>query len=186
VVKNIGFVGRGKMTISNELRNLLLHTNGNYEVTSEQDVRYNSLAWALNEKNISYWPGGMVGYSWPENIGQDETLDSFIEFFEHHGYQRCSSSSYERKYQKIAIYADNNGQPKHVSRQKNKKIWASKILKYEDIEHRLDAISGQNFGNAVVYLKIRKREQKSLQNTLKLLKIFLSSKLRRFFFRIQR
>jgi hypothetical protein len=67
---------------------------------------------------------------------RDDSVEAWIELFELHGYRRCDSADLEEGMEKIAIYADSNGEALHVARQLSSGEWTSKIGKLEDIRHR--------------------------------------------------
>jgi len=127
---------------------------GRYRLTSRATNSYNSIAWAVGEQNRYWWPDSFYIYHWPDDVQREETLESFTQVFCSLGYEICNRRSYERGYEKIAIYVDLNGKPTHVARQLRTGKWTSKIDDYEDIEHNsLDGLEGELFGSVGRILK---------------------------------
>jgi len=52
------------------------------------------------------------------------------------GYVRCDDGNREPGFEKVAIYADANGDFTHAARQKEDGSWTSKLGEWEDISHR--------------------------------------------------
>ncbi len=55
--------------------------------------------------------------------------------FELVGFEQCESPDHEPGFEKVAIYADDDGAPTHAARQLEDGRWASKLGDWEDIEH---------------------------------------------------
>jgi hypothetical protein len=74
----------------------------------------------------------------------DESVDAFMRAFATLGYKRSTSSDFELGYQKVAIYALDNGRVTHMARQHFwGRGWLSKLGNLEDIVHRdLESIEG--------------------------------------------
>lgn len=126
-----------------------------YRVTSAEDDDYNCIAWAADRKNARWWPvEGVEGVFWPEGVPLEETVDSFVLAYGTEGYEPCDSAEVEFGYEKIAIYADENGVPCHAARQTATGIWTSKLGGWEDIEHdTLSGVAGKEYGHPVRFLK---------------------------------
>lgn len=128
-------------------------TNDNHKKTSEYDPRYNCIGFAAGTK--MWWqPLPLLGGKryWPPGVPQEETIDAYVKAFEFKGYTICEDGSYEKDFEKVAIFAK-NGVPKHAARQLNAKYWTSKLGKHVDIEHELNSIEGTQYGQVVRYLK---------------------------------
>jgi hypothetical protein len=107
-----------------------------YSITSPQEPRPNCIGWALGDTTHFWEPGPpTVGYYWPPNAPQDDSLSSWIRIFELHGYRTCDSAEFEQGKEKVAIYLGLDGLPSHVARQKASGLWTSKLGKLEDIQH---------------------------------------------------
>ena len=125
-----------------------------YSETSERTPEYNCLAWAVGDMSAFWWPDSMgVGY-WPESAPRDETAIAFVETFRMLGFEVCENADPEPGFEKVAIYLDGAGHPKHAARQLPSGGWTSKLGKLEDIEHAtLEALNGPLYGSAQVMLK---------------------------------
>lgn len=68
--------------------------------------------------------------------------------------RRCTSPHLERGVEKVAIFVNSAGLPKHAARQLESGMWANKCGDYEDIEcFRLEAVS--KYGDPVKFMKRR-------------------------------
>lgn len=102
-------------------------TSEEYEITSPVDPQYNCIAWAAGD-NENWWePDSPGGYYWPPNIPREYTLASYQLAFRRQGYRPCGSGDVEEGYEKIAIFADDAGVPKHAARQTEDGRWTSKL-----------------------------------------------------------
>ena len=81
-------------------------------------------------------------------------MEGWTKVFEIHGYRETEDRTLEPKYEKVAIYASDDG-PEHVARQKASGTWTSKTGKGVDMEHTLEALEGEFYGKVV---KIMRRE----------------------------
>jgi len=125
-------------------------------------VDYNCFAWALRDSTKCIDPDPMGIYSWPEGIQREYTLESFIELFRESGFEECDNSSFEKGYEKVAIYLSDNGTPIHAARQVEGGKWTSKLGDWEDIVHELDGLEGTGLAYGQV-AKILKRKE-NLEN----------------------
>lgn len=125
-----------------------LKTSG-YSVTSEKSKKYNCIAWAAGETS-EWWD--LYQY-WPPGVSRSNTLDSFTKAFESLGYVICESSELENGYEKVSIYANEEGKPKHAARQLSSGRWSSKLGALEDIEHELDGLNNSDYGYSTVIMK---------------------------------
>ncbi|MFA5010549.1 MAG: hypothetical protein WC644_01225 [Ignavibacteria bacterium] len=124
-----------------------------YDITSPKDIKYNCIAWAVNDINNWWEPSGNHEDYWPENTRFDYTLDCLIEAYRTLGYELCEDSKFEELYDKIAIFSIDGIQYSHASKQIDDKLWASKIGQEEDIVHSLFCICGGYYGDVFYYLK---------------------------------
>jgi hypothetical protein len=129
-----------------------------FHKTSEEDPRYNCVAWANRIQNEN------VDFSLDEE--GDPVFDPYyltsypyVEYFEQNGYELCDNDpSLEAGYEKIGIY-EKDGQFKHVARQLENGNWTSKIGEYEDIEHySIEAVEGytyksKSYGRVAFFMK---------------------------------
>ena len=64
----------------------------------------------------------------------------------------------EEGVEKIALYADQGGEPTHMARQLRSGKWTSKLGELEDIEHDdLAILEGECYGQVVTILKRKQR-----------------------------
>jgi hypothetical protein len=139
-----------------EFANLTAH---NFKCASDPDDDYNCIAWAANKKNQPWWPTTIAPYFWPDGLPKDppnvaETVENFIKAFEIQGYTVCRSGRFSSRYEKVAIYVDDNDIPTHAARTLSERVWSSKIGDEEDIEHkRATYVEGTKYGRVKVYLR---------------------------------
>ena len=112
-----------------------------YEVTSDESLVYNCIAWAAGDSTQRWGPN--TDDYWPQTAPREATLESFRAVFEGLGYQECPTRELEVGFEKVAIFVDDDGQPTHVARQLENGNWTSKLGTWEDIEHqKLDSLVG--------------------------------------------
>jgi hypothetical protein len=69
------------------------------------------------------------------------------------GYAVCASEGLEPGYQKVALFADEQGVPKHAAAQLTNGRWTSKLGKFEDIEHELHDLEGTGYGLVALIMR---------------------------------
>jgi len=107
-----------------------------FSITSPIDYNYNCLAWAANKNNIIWWPHvpHLDGCTWPiDNFSLK--FENLIEVYKAIGYVICASWAFEKKYKKIALYKDKEGNFTHAARQLRSGLWTSKLGPAFDISH---------------------------------------------------
>jgi hypothetical protein len=128
-------------------------------VKSPWDDGYQCVACAECDDTDKSWPA--VGYRWPAGLPLADpdvgaTAEHFIPRFALLGYEPCGlNKSFELGYQKVAIYANDQGVT-HMARQHVLGIgWLSKPGKMEDIVHRnLGDIEGAMSASACQYGRV--------------------------------
>ena len=123
-----------------------------YKPTSPRDPRYNCIAFAVGDVTQFWDDVGVRGYYWPPGIPGPDNLIGWTKVFEIHGYSETDDRSLEPEYEKVAIYANDDG-PQHVARQKASGYWTSKMGKGIDMEHALEWIEGEFYGKVVRIMK---------------------------------
>jgi hypothetical protein len=123
-----------------------------YKITSPKDPTYNCIAFAVGDISQFWEQINLKGYYWPPGGGSIETVAGWMSIFAIHGYRETDDRSLEIEYEKVAIYASDNG-PEHVARQKASGIWTSKMGKGVDIEHTLEGLEGEFYGKVVKIMK---------------------------------
>jgi hypothetical protein len=124
-----------------------------YKVTSPATIAYNCIAWAAGDTEKWWWPDPFNQYFWPSGIPRNESIDAFVKAFELLGYSICKDPNYETGYEKVAIYAKIDGRPTHAARQIDSEKWTSKIGQSQDIEHGINSLCGDIYGDPIVYMK---------------------------------
>ena len=107
-----------------------------YRITSDHSIRYNCVAWALGENHRWYQVGREPNWYWPPDVPADGTFESYVALFVRAGYSPCDAPDWEPGYEKVALYADEQGEFKHVAKMKDSDSWMSKVGSLDDIEHR--------------------------------------------------
>jgi hypothetical protein len=146
-----------------------------FEKTSEQTDDYNCIAWAYGINNKKLWPNAL-GYDWPRDVPNVPKLESFIILFEKIGFKKCKNGCLKIGYDKIAIYCDIKGEPKHASKQLSDGKWSSKLGRMEDVSHTVFSMSDGFYGNITTYMERRKEKY-----YLYFLKYFYDSYLKKYF-----
>jgi len=122
--------------------------------TSAETRRYNCIAWAAGDTTRWWWPDAMAQRYWPTNLPRIVTLDNFIKAYESVGFQYCDDEFLEHGFEKIAIYVNSAGLPRHAARQLPNGKWTSKLGEFEDIEHEtLSSLRSVIYGDPVRFLK---------------------------------
>ena len=122
--------------------------------TSQPDG-YNCIAYAAGDVTRFWWPGEYPPFSpdyWPADAPNELTVEAFRLAFATIGYTPCQDGTWEKGYEKIAIYAS-EGEVRHAARQQPNGTWRSKLGPDEDIEHTLDGLEGWFYGHVVAFVK---------------------------------
>ncbi len=130
-----------------------------YAIKSQRDPKYNCVAFAVGDTSQWWEDVRIKGYYWPPGAPDADTVRGWAKVFEIHGYAETEDQSLESEYEKIAIYASDDG-PEHVARQKASGIWVSKMGKGVDIEHTLEAIEGSFYGKVTKVMKRKCKDGK--------------------------
>jgi hypothetical protein len=127
---------------------------GDYRITSPANPDYNCLAWAVADADKWWWPGPDAEREyWPLGVVREITRSAFQAAFALLGYVVCASEDVEPGFEKVALFADASGKPKHAARQLATGRWTSKLGRMEDIEHALRDLEGVVYGSVVLILK---------------------------------
>lgn len=81
------------------------------------------------------------------------TVSAFLAAFVLVGYVPCAGEDVEPGFEKVALFADAFGKPKHAARQLATGRWTSKLGRMEDIEHELRDLESAVYGSVVLILK---------------------------------
>ena len=123
-----------------------------YKLTSKDTPSYNCIAWAAGDNRRWWWPLNPDGF-WPDGVPRTVTMNAFVQAYETVGFVPCRDSRLDRGFEKIALYADADGVPKHAARQLPNGKWTSKLGPSVDIEHTLIALQGQAYGQISIFLR---------------------------------
>jgi len=127
--------------------------SSNASNTSDATWNYNCIAWAYGYSDRRMWPN-LRSYWWPKNIGQTESINSFVELFSLQGYKVCPCATHEHGFEKVAIYAKPNDEPTHAARELESGKWTSKLGKDIDIQHDDPyVLEGPTYGKVAVIMK---------------------------------
>lgn len=128
---------------------------GGYRVTSAQTKDHNCIAWAAGDTQNWWWPipPGIKEAFWPSGASREETLAAFQDAFASLGYVVCDDEDLETGFEKIALFANQEGVPQHAARQLLTGRWTSKLGELEDIEHALRDLEGTAYGLVVLVMK---------------------------------
>lgn len=124
--------------------------NTPYRVTSPPTWRYNCIAWAAGDESRWWWP--MDPFYWPAGVPSEETISAFETAYQTIGYEVCADGTLEAGIEKVAIYADRSGAPKHAARQLDDGRWTSKLGRSVDISHTLEGLESAAYGRAVRFM----------------------------------
>jgi hypothetical protein len=90
---------------------------------------------------------------WPPQVPRVLSLDAFRAAFATLGYVECVGEEPEPGFEKIAVFADDQGIPRHAARQTSTSRWTSKLGIMEDIEHALHDLEGSLYGSVMLIMK---------------------------------
>jgi len=119
-----------------------------YTVASPKTQAYNCVAWAVGDAS-RWWEPGIF---WPGPTGDD--LAALTGLFAALGYVPCAGDELEAGHEKVALYADDQGNWTHAARQLPDGWWTSKLGPDEDILHRTpQALVGELYGQVQEFMK---------------------------------
>ena len=126
-----------------------------YVPTSAPDAGYNCVAWVVGDTTRN-WDGTRQGGYWPPGAELGETINHLIRVFLLQGYAICANGDLEPEYEKVALFADADGDWQHAARQLPDGQWSSKLGELEDISHaQFDAVFSDVYGRVACYLRRR-------------------------------
>jgi hypothetical protein len=124
-----------------------------WQVRSRPDHLYSCIAWAAHVTTDWWWPVGPGRTYWPEGVPRVATLEVFRAAFATLGYAACAGEELEPGFEKIALFANDQGIPKHAARQRSSGCWTSKLGRMEDIDHALHDLEGTVYGLVMMVMK---------------------------------
>lgn len=120
-----------------------LKSDPDWKITSDPSDRYNCFAWAAKEKHRNWGP--MKGY-WPEACERHLSVESVCAVFATLGYAQDRTELSAQDVERVAIFSQNEV-PTHVALQLASGLWTSKLGENHDIQHRLESLCGDLYGN---------------------------------------
>ncbi len=120
-------------------------------ITSVETDKYNCVAWSMLD--IERWWDWEEGAFWIEGIPKNGELATFIHLFNKLDFEGCLDGECEPKYQKIALFSDDDIHCTHVARQLENGNWTSKLGVSYDVEHTLKAMEGGMYGNVALFMR---------------------------------
>src|SRR5438270_518391 len=118
--------------------------------TAQERFRRLDASWTANVTTDWWWPVGTGKTHWPDGVPRVVTLEAFRAAFATLGYVICPSEELEAGFEKIALFANDQGIPRHAARQLASGRWTSKLGKMEDIDHALRDLEGTLYGSVVL------------------------------------
>jgi len=130
-----------------------------YTVTSPKSQEYNCFAWAAGDQERWWQPTPEDQFYWVQGVPMEETLSAYIQAYQTLGFMTCDSAELEAEFEKIALYVDDGGILVHAAKQLSTGKWSSKLGWLEDIEHELEGLTGERYGNVGQILRRSKPTQ---------------------------
>lgn len=122
-----------------------------YEQTSNADPAYNCIGHAVGDSETWWEP--VRGQYWPRRAPREFSIAALQAALSiAAGYGPGATEALEVGIEKIALFANDAGEYKHVARQLPDGSWSSKIGKNEDIRHHLRQLEGDEFGRVVAFM----------------------------------
>ena len=131
----------------------------NYSIESDETLAYNCLAWVVHSVAHSWDPEETCGGYWPPGIPRQNTVSTWMSALHTQIFKPCDAESPEPGYEKVAIFANSDGEPTHAARQLRDGRWTSKLGDGHDIIHtNLEILEGEYYGKVVQIMKRRQKE----------------------------
>jgi len=132
--------------------------SNHFRRTSDPDIEYNALAWALGSNQRNFAPEKIAGYYWEPGIPREPTIIAHLQLFKRHRYEiEAKDGRLEEGWEKVAIFVNAEGEPRHFARQLENGNWTSKLIDLIDIEHdNLDCLQGELLGHVNCILMRRR------------------------------
>lgn len=113
---------------------------GDFQITSDRDLSYNCIAWAMGKADSFWWPDS--DGAWPPGAERSVKVESFEAAFATEGFTRCDNGAPKIGMEKVALYTL-NGKPTHAAFLLPTGLWASKLGRDHDVHHHtLECIGG--------------------------------------------
>lgn len=113
------------------------------EITSQKDLCYNCVAWALGISSHwvePYLAGGVrvaPWAVWPNTDDSGSSIDTYVKMFRGEGFVKATRGNQEAGFDKIVIYWEKASRTfTHVARQMENGHWWSKLGAASDVQHQ--------------------------------------------------
>lgn len=128
----------------------------NGKTTSPQTPLYNCIAHSVGTDLTYIWPDPDEEYAWPPALPRNDSIDTFVDFYQLCGYTKCASAILEHGFEKVILYHV-AGRVAHAALQLVDGTWTSKIGDLADIMHVTPEVveSNQNGRPAIVLRRKR-------------------------------
>lgn len=128
----------------------------NFLITSDCTPAYNCIGWALGMNDVWVGLNHPINYAWtwwPEEVPCNEDKETLISLFEYFGFTVCDNDSVEPDYDKVALYANEEGWT-HAAKIIGDNVLHSKIGTAWDIHHSGgDTFANTEYGGIYAYMK---------------------------------
>ncbi len=137
----------------------LLKEGENFTIESAESLDYNCLAWAVCSTAHSWDPEETCGAYWPPGVPKQHTVAAWIAALRTQVFTTCEDGHREDGFEKVAVFANSDGEPTHAARQIRDGRWTSKLGDGHDIVHTdLESLEGEYYGKVVQFTKRRRKE----------------------------
>jgi len=133
-----------------------LEEDSMFRITSDCTPAYNCIGWALGMNDV--WvgldhPSDYAWNWWPDEVNADERPETLVALFEYFGFELCADAEEERDYDKVVLYANNEGWT-HAARVVSAVELHSKIGTAWDIHHGSGCVYEEtDYGHIFAYMK---------------------------------
>jgi len=114
--------------------------------TSEEDEKYNCIAWAFGHTNKIWWPAKAPRVHWPISYKGLTAMQAFQAWLTHDGWEGTLDATFDPKFKKIALYTL-YGEPTHAAKLIGDGTWSSKLGLFIDLSHTLADLVGPEYGS---------------------------------------
>lgn len=126
-----------------------------FEFKSHFNPFYNCLAWAINVNTIFVTMNYFQKKHGLDINNLDHSVNGYAKILEEfYNYLSCENGEYEKGFEKILLYGDNNNLWTHAARQIKEEMWVSKLGSCENIEHKnIECLNGNTYGEPKIFMK---------------------------------
>lgn len=139
-----------------------------FVVNSDEDKKYNCIAFAIGYQDIWIATGRDIAWFWwPNHIPLDTDPNSLVETFRYFGFEVCNDDLPEAGYDKVALY-QKDGNWTHAARIIADGVYHSKLGESFDIFHRRGDVMdkannpSESYGIPFVFMKRKYADRSKL------------------------